>query len=210
MDGRVEFRDVYLRYRPNTPLVLKGVSFSVKSGERIGICGRTGAGKSSIMQALFRIVEADRGDIHIAGVNIKHIPLRFLRARLAIIPQDPVIFGGSVRYQLDPFEEYPDDAIWAVLGKVNMAAADEATSAVDPNTDDLIQTVLREEAQREGTTILTIAHRLHTIVDFDRILVLGEGEVIEYDTPTYLSDSDSEFSRMLSDYNSQHNHHPST
>lgn len=248
-NGQIEFRDVWMRYRPNTPDVLKGISFVIEGGQRVGICGRTGSGKSSTIQALFRIVEIFQGTIFIDQVDIQSIPLSRLRSSLAIIPQDPVILHGDLRYQLDPFEEYSDESIWNVLEKVNMSQVvqkmpmklkeliisngenlsqgqkqllciarallrearilimDEATSAVDQYTDDIIQNVLRKETQQKGTTVLTIAHRLHTIVDFDKILVLGQGEIIEYDTPEkLLSLKDSEFSRMLGDYHSLHSH----
>jgi ABC-type multidrug transport system fused ATPase/permease subunit len=190
--GVVEFRDVHMQYRDNPP-VLRGVSFRSRAGERIGICGRTGAGKSSLMTALFRVAPLMRGQIWLDGVDIQTVPLQRLRSALAIIPQDPVLFTGTVRFQLDPFAQYSDAAVWAALEQVNMATfvraspgkldevvleggenlsqgqrqllciarallrrarvlvMDEGTSAVDPHTDALIQTVLRESAVREGT-----------------------------------------------------------
>jgi ATP-binding cassette subfamily C (CFTR/MRP) protein 1 len=256
--GSIEFRDVWMQYRDNPP-VLKGINFRVQKGERIGVCGRTGAGKvhsftlyklklslmtfisqSSVMTVLFRVVELTRGQILIDGLDIASIPLSLLRSKLAIIPQDPVLFTGSVRYQLDPFEQFDDRQVWEALEMVNMGDAvramsggvleevkengenlsqgqrqllciarallrqtkilivDEGTSAVDPYTDELIQKVLREVADKKGTTVLAIAHRLQTIVDFDRILVLGYGHVLEFDAPqTLLSDPQSVFTTMI-------------
>ena len=192
------------------------------------------------MVALFRIVELSQGRICIDGSDIAQVPLQELRSRLAIIPQDPVLLTGTLRFQLDPFNCYSDAAVWAVLDQVNMRDAvqsfanglnelvrengdnlsqgqrqliciarallrrtqilvvDEGTSSVDPYTDDLVQRVLREQAQVHGTTTLAIAHRLQTIVDFDRILVLGAGNILEYDTPAALtSNKDSVFYSML-------------
>jgi len=192
------------------------------------------------MVALFRIVELSQGVILIDDVDISQVPLQLLRSKLAIIPQDPVLLTGSIRFQLDPFETYSDLEVWSALEKVNMKDAvkafpnglaetirengenlsqgqrqliciarallrqaqvlvvDEGTSAVDPTTDELIQNVLRSEAMSRGTTVLAIAHRLQTIIDFDRILVLGAGTILEYDTPAKLmTDPESKFSQML-------------
>jgi ABC-type multidrug transport system fused ATPase/permease subunit len=190
------------------------------------------------MVALFRIVEV-RGKILIDGTDISSVPLQHLRSKLAIIPQDPVLLTGSLRFQLDPFDAYSDLQVWEALQSVGMQEAvrsfhgglqeevreggenlsqgqrqliciarallrhtsvlivDEGTSAVDPHTDELVQRVLRDVARR-GTTVLAIAHRLQTILDFDRILVLGSGEILEYDTPAALTkDRNSLFSSML-------------
>jgi len=190
--------------------------------------------------ALFRIIELSEGRILLDDVDIATIPLMRLRSQLAIIPQDPVLFTGNIRFQLDPFEEYSDAAIWEVLQQVNLAEmvrglpkgleelvvengenlsqgqkqlmciarallkqakvliVDEGTSAVDPHTDELIQQVLREQVARRGTTVLAIAHRLQTILDFDRILVLGQGQVLEYDAPQRLMENpQSIFAHML-------------
>jgi ABC-type multidrug transport system fused ATPase/permease subunit len=192
------------------------------------------------MMALFRIVELSQGEILLDGVDIASVPLTQLRSNLAIIPQDPVLFTGTIRFQLDPFEQYSDQLIWEVLDQVNMKemvkslpnglkekvseggdnlsqgqrqllciarallrdakvlVVDEGTSAVDPYTDDLIQQVLRKQAKEKGITVLAIAHRLQTIVDFDRILVLGQGVTIEFDTPSnLLMNSNSMFYSMM-------------
>ena len=266
--GQIEFRRVWFRYRDNPP-VLKDLSFLTRPGERVGICGRTGAGKSSIMVALFRLAEVESppiakpshsvyvtegedsnnsiGNEHqdwgifIDGLNISsQVPLHILRERLAIIPQGPVLFTGSIRFQLDPFGMYEDSEVWevfetvnlrdtiesmpgaleapvkeggmnlsqgqrqliciarALLRKAKVLVVDEGTSAVDPVTDDLIQAALRQSSQKHGTTILAIAHRLSTIRDFDRIMVLDAGEIVEFDTPeVLLKDNQGRFSRML-------------
>jgi len=237
--GRLVFSDVWMAYRDN-PSVLRGINVIIEGGQRVGVCGRTGAGKSSMLVALFRIVELAQGSITYDGVNIAHVPLQRLRRNLAIIPQDPVLLMGSIRFQLDPFCEHTDIEVWDCLEQVNLNAmvkalpsglleevrenaenlsqgqkqllciarallrktqvlvVDEGTSAVDPYTDELIQAVLREQAARNGTTVIAIAHRLQTIMDFDRILVLGNGEVLEFDSPAELmSKADSVFSSML-------------
>ena len=127
--GVVEFRNVWFRYRDNAPCA-EGLSFKTYPGERLGICGRTGAGKSSIMMALFRIAEVDRPDdssssgIYIDGKNCSTaVPLHTLREKLSIIPQDPVLLTGSIRFQLDPFDKHSDAELWAMLDVVNMADA---------------------------------------------------------------------------------------
>lgn len=190
--------------------------------------------------ALFRIIELSAGRILVDDVDIATIPVMQLRSNLAIIPQDPVLFTGNIRFQLDPFQEYSDEEIWSVLQQVNLSEmvkslpngldelvvengenlsqgqkqliciarallkntkvliVDEGTSAVDPHTDELIQQVLRQQVASRGTTVLAIAHRLQTIIDFDKILVLGQGKVLEYDSPKVLSeDKESVFAQML-------------
>ncbi|RYH19548.1 ATP-binding cassette domain-containing protein [archaeon] len=237
--GDIVFDNIWMQYR-NNPAVLQGVSIHIPPGQRIGICGRTGSGKSSLMVALFRVVELSEGHIYIDGRDITSIPLTQLRASIAIIPQDPVLFTGSIRFQLDPFHMHSDEEIWHSLEQVQLAqmirqlprqleeevkengenlsqgqrqllciarallrrakilVVDEGTSAVDPHTDELIQQVLRQEAEQRGTTVLAIAHRLQTIADFDRILVLGSGEVLEYDVPRLLLQNPrSVFATML-------------
>eukprot|EP00026_Physarum_polycephalum_P000464 Phypoly_transcript_00465.p1 GENE.Phypoly_transcript_00465~~Phypoly_transcript_00465.p1 ORF type:complete len:1411 (+),score=128.73 Phypoly_transcript_00465:182-4414(+) len=224
--GMVEFDDVELRYRVGLDPVLKGVSFTIHPHEKVGIIGRTGAGKSSLIQALFRMVEAERGKILIDGINIRTIGLKDLRSKLAIIPQDPTLFTGTIRSNLDPFNQYEDQAVWqaleacymktaveqmekkleapvsengenlsvgqrqlmclgrALLRNVNILVMDEATAAVDLETDSLIQKTIRE--QFHNRTVLTIAHRLNTIIDNDKILVMDQGKVAEYDSPDNL------------------------
>ncbi|CAO1343275.1 unnamed protein product [Diamesa hyperborea] len=235
--GVVEFKDFQVRYREGLELVLKGITFACKSEEKVGIVGRTGAGKSSLTLALFRIIESAGGKIIIDGVEIADIGLHSLRSRLTIIPQDPVLFSGTLRMNIDPFKTYSDDAIWlalehshlksfvkgltdgleyqineggenlsvgqrqlvclarALLRKTKVLILDEATAAIDLETDELIQKTIR--SQFNDCTILTIAHRLNTIMDSDRVIVLDQGIIAEYDTPqALLSNKNSIFYGM--------------
>lgn len=224
--GSVEFKNYAVRYRPGLDLVLKGVDFHIKGGEKVGIVGRTGAGKSSLTLSLFRIIEAAQGQISIDGVNIAELGLHTLRSRLTIIPQDAVLFSGTLRMNLDPFDKHSDEEVWralehahlkvfvsglpatlnhevseggenlsvgqrqliclarALLRKTKVLVLDEATAAVDLETDDLIQTTIRTEFK--NCTVLTIAHRLNTIMDSDRVIVLDKGQIVEFDTPANL------------------------
>ncbi|GMF44118.1 unnamed protein product [Phytophthora fragariaefolia] len=227
--GAIEFENVSMRYRDDLPLVLKGVSFSVNSGEKVGICGRTGSGKSSLMSVLFRVVEIPTtGRVLIDGVDIATITVHQLRTKLTIIPQDPMLFSGSLRMNLDPFAEKSDAELYAVLRKVHLSETvsawgqgldyevaekgenlsvgqhqllciaralirdskvivmDEATANVDQESDKLIQQTMKESFGGGDCTVLCIAHRIETIMDSDKILVLDGGEVVEYDTPSAL------------------------
>ncbi|KAJ3219950.1 Multidrug resistance-associated protein 9, partial [Clydaea vesicula] len=224
--GKLTVENLDIRYSESLPLILNQVSFSVQDKEKIGIVGRTGSGKSTIINALFRIMEPAGGRIIIDGIDISTIGLNDLRTRIAIIPQDPVIFQGDFRSNLDPFGEHEDPALWTALersnlkskvieigkgldGEVNEGGAnlsvghrqllclarallrnpkiivlDEATASVDYETDAVIQQCLREDFK--DATILTIAHRLNTIIDYDKVLVLEKGRVIEFDSPKAL------------------------
>jgi len=235
--GKVEFRNVSCSYREEMPEILKGVTFTVEAGQHVGVCGRSGAGKSSLINALFRLVECSQGEIEIDGVNIATLRLSLLRSNLAVIPQDPVLFHGTIRYNLDPFNHRTDEACWNSLKRVNLEATvralgglesqiaesganfslgqkqlfcfarallrncklvvlDEATASVDVETDQLIQTMLREELR--NCTVLTIAHRLDSIADYDKILVLDQGRVAEFDSPVnLLTNANSHFYRLL-------------
>ncbi|KAI4371822.1 hypothetical protein MLD38_010126 [Melastoma candidum] len=236
--GSIKFEDVILRYRPELPPVLHGLSFFVSPSDKVGIVGRTGAGKSSMINALFRIVELERGRILIDGCDIAKFGLKDLRKVLGIIPQSPVLFSGTVRFNLDPFTEHNDADLWealerahlkdvirrnslgldaevseagenfsvgqrqllslarALLRRSKILVLDEATAAVDVRTDALIQKTIREEFK--SCTMLIIAHRLNTIIDCDRILLLDSGRVLEYDTPEgLLSNEGSAFSKMV-------------
>uniref|UniRef100_A0A3B5AM29 ATP binding cassette subfamily C member 3 n=1 Tax=Stegastes partitus TaxID=144197 RepID=A0A3B5AM29_9TELE len=226
MAGNVEFSDYSVRYREGLDLVLKNITLKVKGGEKIGIVGRTGAGKSSMTLCLFRLLEAAAGEITIDDVKIAEIGLHDLRSKLTIIPQEPVLFSGTLRMNLDPFEKYTDEDVWkalehshlhkfvsnqsaklelecseggenlsvgqrqlvclarALLRKTRILILDEATAAIDLETDDLIQSTIR--TQFEDCTVFTIAHRLNTIMDYTRVLVLDKGQIAEFDTPTNL------------------------
>lgn len=223
--GRIVVEKASLRYRDG-PEVLKKISFEVKPGEKIGVVGRTGSGKSSLMTALFRIVELSHGTIQIDGVDVSKIGTEPLRRKLSIIPQDPVLFSNTVKYNLDPFGVCTEDELWAVLKKVELndvidslgnkleetvveggdnfsqgqrqliciarsllrkpkiLVMDEATASIDNQTDGIIQTMIRENFK--DATVLTIAHRLNTIMDSDKILVLDDGNIAEYDSPKVL------------------------
>ncbi|KAL4802515.1 P-loop containing nucleoside triphosphate hydrolase protein [Aspergillus unguis] len=278
LKGRIEVDDLSVAYASDLPPVLDGVSFTVENNQRVGVVGRTGAGKSSLTLALFRFLEAQKGRISIDGLDISHVKLHELRSRLAIIPQDPVLFSGTVRSNLDPFGEHSDKELFDVLERVHLVrfedaetlasntasssasiisptathspidlsssttlttssfhsapkskpttgsgffaslnspittaglnlshgqrqllslarailsrpkimVLDEATSAVDMETDALIQQSIRSEFGRGDSSLLVIAHRLSTIADFDRVLVLDEGRVVEWGSPREL------------------------
>ncbi|CAL1547665.1 unnamed protein product [Lymnaea stagnalis] len=239
-NGKVVFDSYQARYREGLELVLKGVTCNIKGGEKIGIVGRTGAGKSSLTVALFRLIEASGGNISIDGIRISDIGLHDLRSRLTILPQDPVIFSGTLRMNLDPFGDHSDEVLWSALEhahlksfveglptrmdyecgeggqnlsvgqrqlvclartlvrKTKILVLDEATAAVDMETDELIQKTIRTEFK--DCTVLTIAHRLNTIMDYDKILVMDKGRVSEFDSPqNLLSNKNSVFYGMAKD-----------
>ncbi|KAK3746327.1 hypothetical protein QZH41_008505, partial [Actinostola sp. cb2023] len=223
--GQLELQDVSLEYYPGAPMVLNHVNFKVDAQEKIGIAGRTGAGKSSIVSALFRMPEP-QGRILIDGIDIMTINLQSSRRAMAVISQDPVLFSGTLRFNLDPFEEYSDNEVWeaidgasmtstiqdmpnrlnqklkeygvnlsagerqllclarALLQKSKIIVMDEATANVDYATDSLIQNTIRTKFKE--CTVITIAHRLNTIMDYDKILLLENGRVIDFDTPQAL------------------------
>lgn len=234
-EGAVEFNHYSAKYRPELELILKDINLKIKPHEKIGIVGRTGAGKSSITLALFRIIEPAEGEIIIDDIDASTIGLADLRHGLSIIPQEAQTFEGSFRDNLDPNHEHDDAELWrvleiahlkphivdnmdggldaiitedgsnlsfgqrqllaiarAALTRSKVLVLDEATAAVDVETDMLIQKTIREEFK--DRTILTIAHRLNTIIDSDRIVVLSEGQVVEFASPQeLLKDKDSLF-----------------
>lgn len=224
--GQIAFVDFELRYRPELPPAIRGFSAVIRPGEKIGVVGRTGAGKSTLLLGIFRLVEAAAGRIEIDGVDIATLDLSQLRAKIAIIPQEPVVFSGSVRKNLDPFSLYRDDQLWdalkraeldmlfkhtpqgldtpvheggsnlsvgqrqllclarAILKRSKILLLDEATASVDVATDELIQRAIRSEFA--DATVITIAHRINTVMDCDRILVLDNGRLVEFDRPSTL------------------------
>ncbi|PVD18522.1 hypothetical protein C0Q70_21071 [Pomacea canaliculata] len=236
--GGVKFKNVQMRYRDNLPLCLKGLTFKIKPQEKIGIVGRSGAGKSSLGVVLFRLVEMSGGKITIDDIDISTIGLEDLRSKLSIIPQDPVLFVGTIRYNLDPFQQHTDEELWSCLEKCHMKEMiacldqqlespvlengenfsvgerqllcmarallrhskilmlDEATAAIDTETDALVQATLKEAFG--DCTMLIIAHRLNTVLSCDKILVIADGKVAEYDRPsTLMENPDSLFQNML-------------
>lgn len=280
-EGKVEVVDLVIGYAPDLPPVLNGLSFTMEKNQRVGVVGRSGAGKSSLALALFRFLEARQGHIYIDGMDVSKINLRDLRSRLAIIPQDPVLFSGTVRSNLDPFNEHSDSELYDAMKRVNLFSfgdtdtlasdssaqrpntgtrtlssreetlassrtshnshmkennshflslfsmiseggmnlsqgqrqllclaraivsqpkvmiLDEATSAVDMETDALIQRSIRAEFGRNASTLLVIAHRLSTIADFDRIVVMDAGKAVEFGSPRELMEIEGGMFRSL-------------
>ncbi|KAF8984135.1 hypothetical protein BGZ46_008751 [Entomortierella lignicola] len=263
--GSIEVKNLEMKYAPDLETVLRGISFDVEPRQKVGVVGRTGSGKSTLALSLFRFVEPVGGSIHIDGINICDIGLDDLRSRLTIIPQDPMLFTGTIRSNLDPFNDHVDSELWEALQRVhlvgngqdstvgsdnegdnsNIASAssstaaarrpaagnntthisfssldnpvseggsnfsqgqrqllcmarallrnskiivmDEATASVDFATDKAIQSAIQQEF--ENSTVICIAHRLNTIILYDKVLVLDHGRVLEYDTPARLLDT---------------------
>ncbi|KAG1687443.1 Canalicular multispecific organic anion transporter 1 [Nymphon striatum] len=241
-EGKIEFCSYSSRYHKHLDLSLRNITCCIYPGEKIGICGRTGAGKTSLSLALFRIIEAAEGRILIDGFDISCLGLHDLRSKLTIIPQVPTIFSGTLKQNIDPFEEYDELDIWralkqshmksfvsslkdglqfqvcedgtnlsvgqrqlmcmtrALLRKTKILILDEATAAVDVETDKIIQETIRNEFKE--CTILTIAHRLNTIMDSSRVMVLEHGEIAEFDSPSrLLMNKDTIFYRLAKDAN---------
>ncbi|TFK23809.1 ATP-dependent bile acid permease [Coprinopsis marcescibilis] len=244
-EGRIEFKHVDLAYREGLPRVLKEVNFKIQSGEKIGIVGRTGAGKSSLLQALFRMVEVSDGHVEIDGVNIRNIGLETLRSRLTLVPQDCVLLFGTLRDNLDPQRSRTDAELIHILQRTwllprdgpvdpfteakfsldsvvgdegsNLSAGekqlialaralvklsriivlDEATSSVDVEMDSKLQQTIQTEFR--GSTVLCVAHRLSTIAYYDRVLVMDQGKVAEFDTILNLYDKEDSIFRSLCD-----------
>ncbi|KAL5577869.1 hypothetical protein UlMin_019568 [Ulmus minor] len=239
--GKVEIRDLQIRYRANAPLVLHGISCTFAGGHKIGIVGRTGSGKTTLIGALFRLVEPTGGRIIVDGINISTIGLHDLRSRFGIIPQDPTLFNGTVRYNLDPLSQHSDKKIWEVLGKCQLREAvqekeggldslvvddgsnwsmgqrqlfclgrallrrsrvlvlDEATASIDNATDTILQKTIRTEFA--DCTVITVAHRIPTVMDCTMVLAMSDGQVVEYDEPMKLMKREgSLFGKLVKEY----------
>ncbi|KAM0850578.1 hypothetical protein ACQ4PT_052989 [Festuca glaucescens] len=239
--GDIDISNLKVRYRPNTPLILKGITVSIRGGEKIGVVGRTGSGKSTLIQAFFRLVEPAEGKIIIDGVDLCALGLHDLRSHLGIIPQEPVLFEGTIRSNIDPIGQFSDSEIWEALERCQLKDVvasksqkldalvadsgenwsvgqrqllclgrvilkqnqvlfmDEATASVDSQTDAAIQKITRE--QFSSCTIISIAHRIPTVMDCDRVLVLDAGLVKEFDEPTRLIEQPSSlFGAMVQEY----------
>lgn len=238
--GNVDLKDLQVKYRPNTPLVLKGITLSIYGGEKIGVVGRTGSGKSTLIQVFFRLVEPTGGKIIIDGIDICRLGLHDLRSRFGIIPQEPVLFEGTVRSNIDPIGQHTDEEIWKslercqlkdivaaklekldapvvdngdnwsvgqrqllCLGRVMLKRSrllfmDEATASVDSKTDGVIQKIIREDFA--ACTIISIAHRIPTVMDCDRVLVIDAGRAKEFDKPSRLLERPSLFGALVQEY----------
>ncbi|XP_021893284.1 putative ABC transporter C family member 15 isoform X2 [Carica papaya] len=242
--GTVSFRNLQIRYAEYLPAVLKNISCTFPGRKKVGVVGRTGSGKSTLVQAIFRIVEPREGKIIIDDVDISKISLHDLRSRLSIIPQDPTMFEGTVRGNLDPLMQHTDAELWEALDKCQLGdlvhekqekldstviengdnwsvgqrqllclgrtllkksrilVLDEATASVDSATDAVIQKIISKEFK--DRTVITIAHRIHTVVDSDLVLVLSDGRIAEFDSPSKLLErNDSFFSKLIKEYSSR-------
>lgn len=237
LHGAIEFKNVCASYTDDDNLVIKNLNMSIKAGEKIGICGRSGSGKSSLITTLFRMLEVTpESEITIDGIDITKLPRELVRSRLNAIPQEPFFIRGSIRANADPYQQHTDTAIisairkvhlWdlvflkggldsvldaeyfshgqrqlfclarAILRKSRVIVLDEATSSVDVESDRLMQKVIREEFG--GCTVIAVAHRLDTILDFDRIVLLSKGELKEFESPGELLRRESMFKEL---YNS--------
>ncbi|XP_047339561.1 ABC transporter C family member 10-like [Impatiens glandulifera] len=241
-NGRIEIFDLKIRYHMNSPLVLRGINCLIEGGSKVGIVGRTGSGKTTLISALFRLVEPTEGRIVVDNIDISSIGLHDLRSHMGIIPQEPTLFSGSVRFNLDPLSEHTDHEIWEVLEKCQLKDAvqekengldclviedgsnwsmgqrqlfcmgrallkrrkilvlDEATASIDNATDLIIQrNVSREFAD---CTVLTVAHKIPTVIDYcNMVIVIDDGEMVEYDEPKNLMNKDSSyFAKLVKEY----------
>ncbi|XP_057446133.1 ABC transporter C family member 10-like [Lotus japonicus] len=234
--GKVEIEDLQIRYRPEEPLVLHGITCTFEGGHKIGIVGRTGSGKSTLIGALFRLVEPAGGKIIVDGIDISSIGLHDLRSSIGIIPQDPTLFIGTVRYNLDPLSQHSDQEIWEVLGKCQLREAvkdkggldtsvvedgsnwstgqrqlfclgrvllrrsrilvlDEATASIDNATDLILQKTIKTEFA--DCTVITVAHRIPTVMNCTMVLAINEGKLAEYDEPMKLMKRERSLFRQL-------------
>ncbi|KAK9663652.1 hypothetical protein RND81_14G106400 [Saponaria officinalis] len=239
--GKVEICNIQIRYRPDAPLVLRGVSCTFEGGDKIGIVGRTGSGKTTLIGALFRLVEPVGGKIIVDGIDISSIGLHDLRSRFGIIPQDPTLFNGTVRFNLDPLGQHSDVEIWEVLSKCQLKdgvqdkelgldslvvedgsnwsmgqrqlfclgrallrrsrvlVLDEATASIDNATDTILQRTIR--AEFADCTVITVAHRIPTVMDCTKVLAISDGRLVEFDEPTALMKQEgSLFGQLVKEY----------
>ncbi|KEH25776.1 ABC transporter family protein [Medicago truncatula] len=239
--GKVEICDLKIRYRPDGPLVLHGITCTFEAGHKIGIVGRTGSGKSTLISALFRLVEPTEGKVVVDGIDISSIGLHDLRSRFGIIPQDPTLFNGTVRFNLDPLSQHTDQEIWEVLGKCQLREVvqekgeglnstvvddgsnwsmgqrqlfclgrallrrsrililDEATASIDNSTDLILQKTIRTEFA--DCTVITVAHRIQTVMDCNMVLSISDGKLAEYDEPMNLMKrEESMFRKLVKEY----------
>ncbi|XP_052478820.1 ABC transporter C family member 8-like isoform X2 [Gossypium raimondii] len=238
--GRIELQELKIRYSSNAPLVLKGITCTFQEGTRVGVVGRTGSGKTTLISTLFRLVEPASGKILIDGLDICSMGLKDLRMKLSIIPQEPTLFRGSIRTNLDPLGLYSDDEIWKALEKCQLKTTisalpnkldssvsdegenwsvgqrqlfclgrvllkrnrilvlDEATASIDSATDAILQRIIREEFS--NCTVITVAHRVPTVIDSDMVMVLSYGKLLEYDEPSNLMATNSSFSKLVAEY----------
>ena len=233
-EGKIKFINFSVKYRPNTAIVLKNLNFEINPKEKIGVVGRTGSGKSTLCLCLFRLLEADSGNIFIDNIDISSIGLDMLRKNLTIIPQEPTLIEGTLRENVDPAEIFSDDKIMKVLKDVGLdyfmegknldykienngnnisigekqliciaralikkskiILMDEATANIDYKTEIFLQNSINKELK--DCTVITIAHRIKTIINYDRILVLNNGEIVEYDSPKNLIDKKGLFYQL--------------
>ncbi|XP_075494526.1 ABC transporter C family member 10-like [Primulina tabacum] len=240
-EGKVEIQNLQIKYRSDAPLVLRGISCTFEGGHKIGIVGRTGSGKTTLTAALFRLVEPAEGKIVVDGINISTIGIHDLRSRIGIIPQDPTLFTGTVRYNLDPLGQHTEQELWEILGKCQLKEAvqekvegldspvvedglnwsmgqrqlfclgrallrrskilvlDEATASIDNATDMILQKTIRTEFA--DCTVITVAHRIPTVMDCTMVLAISDGEVVEFDEPmTLMKREDSLFGQLVEEY----------
>eukprot|EP00755_Sulcionema_specki_P003840 Sspe_Gene.28590::Locus_13075_Transcript_2_2_Confidence_0.667_Length_3090::g.28590::m.28590/K05673/ABCC4; ATP-binding cassette, subfamily C (CFTR/MRP), member 4 len=229
--GKIEFVDTELVYCEGLPPSLCGINLLLNDKERVGIVGRTGAGKSSLLVLLFRLVERSKGEVLLDGVDVSTIGLQTLRQKMTIIPQDPLLMSGTVRFNLDPTGVRDDDSLRSILQTVGLretlldkelgvggsaisagerqlvslarallresrvVVMDEPTSNVDPASNAAIQRVVRSELG--GSTVVTIAHRLGTVIDADRLVVMDAGQVVQHGRAAVLDDKHGRLSRMV-------------
>ncbi|KAK4747902.1 hypothetical protein SAY87_014488 [Trapa incisa] len=239
--GSLRICNLKVRYRPGAPLVLQGITCNIQGGHKVGIVGRTGSGKTTLISTLFRLVEPSEGKIIVDDLDICRIGLHDLRSHLGIIPQEPTLFGGTVRYNLDPLSEHTDEEIWEVLAKCQLREAvqekdgglsslvmqdgsnwsmgqrqlfclgrallkrrrilvlDEATASIDNATDSILQRTIRTEFA--SCTVITVAHRIPTVMDCTMVLGMSDGRLVEYDEPMKLMNrEDFLFGQLCKEY----------